>query len=170
MTLGTATRRLALLLQTYNCRIVFAESCTGGLVAASLARVPGISAWHCGSLVTYRNGSKEKWLGIPAAILENPGPVSEIVARQMAEHALQRTPEAKLAAAVTGHLGPGAPAALDGVAYIGIALGNEFEGETETAVIRYQCLAKTRVARQREVAAAVLAEAARVLEQADSTK
>ena len=45
-------------------RIVFAESCTGGLVAATLA-IPGISDSLCGSAVVYRLDTKTRWLGIP---------------------------------------------------------------------------------------------------------
>ncbi len=108
----------SLLCQTGS-RVVFAESCTGGLVAAALARVPGISECLCGSAVVYRIDTKSKWLDIPAELLDDPGPVSDVIARLMAERVLAITPEADLAVAVTGHLGPGAPSDLDGVVYIG---------------------------------------------------
>ena len=55
MSLLSAARRLAKILAATNHKIVFAESCTAGLVAQSLSRIPGISPWHCGSMVTYRN-------------------------------------------------------------------------------------------------------------------
>ena len=157
MTLGTITRKVAELLQQRQRKIVFAESCTGGLVSATLARIPGISAWHCGSLVTYRNATKEAYLGIPPQMLENPGAVSEEVARCMAEGALQKTPEAELSAAVTGHLGPGAPAALDGVAYLAVGIRLSPTAAPDLRVRRYVCRSASRVARQREVAGQVLA-------------
>ena len=103
-------------------RIVFAESCTGGLLSATLARIPGISNVHCGSAVVYRLDTKTQWLGIENSILENPGAVSEPVARLMAEGVLKRTPEASIAASITGHLGPHAPAQQDGLIYVGIVI------------------------------------------------
>lgn len=102
-------------------RIVFAESCTAGLVSATLARVPGVSDWHCGSSVVYRLDTKTRWLGVPESILKEPGPVSEPAARMMALGVLQRTPEASISASITGHLGPGAPPKQDGLIYVGIA-------------------------------------------------
>ena len=63
-------RDVARELEQQNKKIVFAESCTAGLVSASLAKVPGISQHHCGSAVTYRNDSKHRWLGVSAQLLE----------------------------------------------------------------------------------------------------
>jgi PncC family amidohydrolase len=121
MSLLSAARRVARLLQQANHKIVFAESCTAGLVSASLSRVAGISAWHCGGMITYRNETKTAYLGIEPKVLKQPGPVSERVARQMAEAVLERTPEATIAASITGHLGPHAPPKLDGLVYLAIA-------------------------------------------------
>ena len=114
-------RRIADLLKTTNTRIVLAESCTAGLVSAILGRVPGISEFHCGSAVVYRLDTKTHWLGVSEAMLRDPGPVSDEVATAMAAGVLERTPEATLAAAITGHLGPNAPADQDGLVFIGIA-------------------------------------------------
>src|SRR5215207_4241134 len=121
MSIANQVRRVAALLKQKNLKVVFAESCTAGLVAASLARMPGISEHHCGGMVVYRNATKEAYLGIPARLLKNPGPVSEAVAREMATRVLKLTPEADVSAAVTGHLGPGAPPSLDGIAFIALA-------------------------------------------------
>lgn len=103
-----------------NCRIVLAESCTAGSVAAALAVVPGISAWLCGSFVVYRNESKAQWLGMPRVLLNHPaiGPVSAQVTRLLAASALDATSEADIAVAVTGHIGPGSPAELDGQVFV----------------------------------------------------
>ncbi len=110
------------LLKAKHSRIVFAESCTSGLLAASLGRIPGISEVLCGSAVTYRNATKTGWLGVESELLEDPRvtAVSDPVARQMAAGVLQMTLEANLAVSVTGHLGPDAPADKDGLAFVGI--------------------------------------------------
>lgn len=104
-------------LRTCRIRLVLAESCTGGLVAARLAGVPGISEFFCGSAVTYRERTKSDWLGIPGEMLVRHTAVSREVTEAMAFEVLARTPEADLAAAVTGHLGPAAPPNLDGTIY-----------------------------------------------------
>ena len=133
-------QEVAALLNRSRQRVVFAESCTAGLVAASLARVPGISEYLCGSAVVYRLETKSKWLDIPAALLNDPGPVSEVVASRMAERVLALTPEADFAVSVTGHLGPNAPSDLDGVVYIGVARREvpRAEGSERTLVTRHQ--------------------------------
>jgi len=103
-------------------RLVLAESCTSGLGAVALSQIAGISQFFCGSAVTYRNATKSSWLEVSAADLASSeiGPVSETVARQMVSGVLHATPEADIAAAITGHLGPNAPVELDGLAYIGV--------------------------------------------------
>lgn len=103
--------------------LVLAESCTAGLVAATLSRIPGISQWLCGSAVVYQEETKSAWLGISPQLFtpEGPGVVSRDVAIAMAEQVLTTTPHADLAVSITGHLGPAAPAELDGVVWIGTA-------------------------------------------------
>ncbi len=93
-------------LERKQLKLVLAESCTGGLVAAELAKVPGVSNWLCGSAVTYRSETKSAWLGIDPAIIDRYTAVSQEVAIQMVEGVLRHTPEADISAAVTGHLGP----------------------------------------------------------------
>jgi PncC family amidohydrolase len=111
------------LLARQQLRLVLAESCTGGNVAGALAAIPGVSAWLCGSFVIYRNESKAQWLGIPRDLLNDPaiGPVSAQVTQLLAEQALAATPEAQLGVAVTGHVGPGSPPALDGHVFFALA-------------------------------------------------
>lgn len=133
--LADLVQDVADLLSYFKARIVFAESCTAGLVSASLARVAGISDFHCGSAVVYRYETKTQWLGVSKAMLIDPGPVSEEVARAMAVGVLERTSEAELAAAITGHLGPNAPHSQDGLIYIGIA--TKTAKEPEVAVFRH---------------------------------
>lgn len=120
----TAACRLYDVLATQEKRIVFAESCTGGRVAATLCELPGVSSYLCGSFVVYRSGSKQAWLGIPAHVLDDPdvGPVSPEASRLLATAALQATPEADIALAITGDIGPGAPSRTDATAFLAIAL------------------------------------------------
>jgi PncC family amidohydrolase len=152
-------RRVARLLESRDQKVVLAESCTGGLVSASLARVAGISNWMCGSAVTYREETKAAWLKVSRATLAGVGAVSDEVARQMARRVLAMTAEATLAVSVTGHLGPNAPPALDGVVYIGTAIRR---GKRILASARRRKLkTATRVSRQREAARLVLLELTR---------
>ncbi|MGE5261376.1 MAG: CinA family protein [Actinomycetota bacterium] len=85
--------------------IVTAESCTGGLVAATLTAVPGSSDVFERGFVTYANAAKSEMLGVPYWLIERHGAVSEDVARAMAGGALTHS-QASLAVAVTGIAGP----------------------------------------------------------------
>lgn len=120
--LDRAANLLADRLQAGGTQIVFAESCTAGLIAATLGRIPGISDYLCGAAVVYQIPTKTAWLGIPLALIEAHDAVSEDVAFAMASGALKTTPHADVAAAVTGHLGPAAePPELDGVVWMACA-------------------------------------------------
>lgn len=83
-----------------------AESCTGGLVAAALTDVPGSSAVLDRGYVTYSNRAKQEMLGVSEATLAAYGAVSEEVAREMCEGALQ-TAGVDLTVSITGIAGPG---------------------------------------------------------------
>jgi PncC family amidohydrolase len=171
MTIPAAARRLAKLLQQSGHKIVFAESCTGGLVSGALTKIPGISAYHCGSMVTYRNETKTAYLGIDPQILKRPGPVSEKVARLMVESVFEQTPEATVAASVTGHLGPNAPTKLDGLVFIGVRAcreANREVGAPSTIVRRLRLPDVGREKRQRLAVEAVLRLVAEWVGQASS--
>ena len=86
-------------------RITTAESCTGGLVAATITSVAGSSAWFDRAFVTYCNEAKIDMLGVEASVIEAKGVVSEEVARAMAQGALKNS-NATLAVAITGIAGP----------------------------------------------------------------
>ena len=83
-----------------------AESCTGGLLAATLTAIPGASDVFERGFITYSNTSKSEMLGVPAWLIERHGSVSEDVARAMVGGALTHSP-ATLAVAITGIAGPG---------------------------------------------------------------
>lgn len=85
--------------------IAFAESCTGGLCAARLTDCPGSSAVLMGAVVAYSNAAKTAALGVPAALIEQHGAVSEQVAAAMAAGARDRF-AAEVAIATTGIAGP----------------------------------------------------------------
>lgn len=83
-----------------------AESCTGGLVAGLLTSIAGSSAVVERGFVTYSNEAKAEMLGVPKALINQHGAVSEQVAREMAEGALRHS-RANVAVSVTGIAGPG---------------------------------------------------------------
>ena len=83
-----------------------AESCTGGLIAGALTEIAGSSDVVDRGFVTYSNDAKTGMLGVPEALIEGFGAVSEPVARAMAEGALARS-LAGVAVSVTGVAGPG---------------------------------------------------------------
>ena len=83
-----------------------AESCTGGLLAATLTAITGASDVFERGFVTYSNTSKSEMLGVPAWLIERHGSVSEDVARAMVGGALTHS-RATLAVAITGIAGPG---------------------------------------------------------------
>jgi nicotinamide-nucleotide amidase len=97
-----------------------AESCTGGLVAATLTSVPGSSDVVEAGLVTYSNAAKTALLGVSPDLLLAHGAVSEPVARAMAEGALERT-GAELSVATTGVAGPGGGSAQKPVGLVWFA-------------------------------------------------
>jgi nicotinamide-nucleotide amidase len=114
--------------------VTAAESCTAGLVAARLARVPGISAVFGASTVTYSNAAKEALLGVRAATLAAHGAVSPEVASEMARGAAERA-GARIAVAVTGIAGPdgGTPEKPVGT----VAFATSVDGAIEAEVRRF---------------------------------
>ena len=86
-------------------RIVTAESCTGGLVAAALCAIPGASDVFERGFVVYTNRAKQEMLGISGDLIADLGAVSEPVARMMAEGAVENS-HAHLSVAITGVAGP----------------------------------------------------------------
>lgn len=83
-----------------------AESCTGGMIAAMLTDVPGSSAAVQGGWVTYANTMKAEQLGVPIALIEQHGAVSQQVVEAMARGALRRS-GAAVALSTSGIAGPG---------------------------------------------------------------
>ena len=86
-------------------KVVTAESCTGGGVAAALTDVSGSSQWFERGYVTYSNAAKLHDLHVEPAALERHGAVSAAIVEQMAVGAL-RASGADVAVAVSGVAGP----------------------------------------------------------------
>jgi len=125
------------LLRESRKRIVLAESCTGGAIAANFTVVPGVSEVFCGSMVVYRNDSKTQWLGLDPAMLANPkiGPVSPQTSELLARQVLAHTPEADFALAITGHFGPDAPAHLNRRIFVALVRREDLQVWTKDALL-----------------------------------
>jgi len=104
--------------------VATAESCTGGLVAGAITEVAGSSEWFDRGFVTYSNDAKVALLGVPPALIDQYGAVSEQVARAMAEGALAHS-RADAAVAITGIAGPGGATPGKPVGMVCIALADD---------------------------------------------
>ena len=118
-------------------KLVTAESCTGGMIAAACTDLAGSSAWFERGFVTYSNDAKTELLGVEERVLRRAGAVCGPVAQAMAEGALAHS-RAQVAVAVTGVAGPtgGSPAKPVGTVWFGFALPGQvvtekchFEGD-----------------------------------------
>ena len=104
--------------------VAFAESCTGGLVAASFTDLPGVSEVFVGGVIAYDNRIKEELLGVPPSILETEGAVSEACAALMAEGLRERM-KVDIAVSVTGIAGPSGGTEEKPVGLVFLALADE---------------------------------------------
>lgn len=102
--------------------IAVAESCTGGLLAERLTRIPGSSSYFRGGVVSYSNDLKTDWADVPAGMIEAKGAVSAEVARALAE-GIRRRAGSTLGLGVTGIAGPtgGSPEKPVGTVHIALA-------------------------------------------------
>ncbi len=115
--------RVLELLQAQGRTLTTAESCTGGLIASMLTRIPGSSAGFHAGFVTYADDIKSAVLGVRAETLAAQGAVSEEVVREMALGALQRS-RADYAIAVSGIAGPDGGSADKPVGTVWLAWGS----------------------------------------------
>jgi PncC family amidohydrolase len=133
---SAAAENLVKKLEAASWTLVLAESCTAGLAADLIARIPGASQVFWGSFVSYTVDAKIRMLGLSGSLIKKYGAVSREAACAMAEGALEKS-GARLATAVTGLAGPGgdgSPVPL-GTVWIATALRG---GETEAVVFHYQ--------------------------------
>lgn len=111
------------LLRRESATLATAESCTGGLLAERLTRVPGSSDYFLGGVVTYSNPQKTRLLGVPEPLLAEHGAVSEPVARAMAEGAC-RALGTGYGAGITGVAGPGGGSEAKPVGTVHVAVAS----------------------------------------------
>lgn len=98
-------RAVAQTLMNRGWKMALAESCTGGLVCATLTDLAGSSDWLERGYITYSNAAKSECLNVPAETIASFGAVSEPVAKAMAEGAL-RNANVNAAISITGIAGP----------------------------------------------------------------
>lgn len=110
-----------------------AESCTGGMIAARMVNVPGVSEVFTAGLVTYSNEAKMRLLGVREETLAAWGAVSRETAAEMAEGGAKAN-QTDLCLSTTGIAGPdgGTPQKPVGLVYMACCLGKK------TKVRRYQ--------------------------------
>ena len=148
-TLSAAAEGAARALSESRLRVAVAESCTGGLLAATLTDIPGSSAYFLGGIVAYHDDVKQHELEIPEAVLKAHGAVSAEVARAMAE-GVRRRLNADLGVGITGVAGPGAEGSKPaGLTFIALATR---DGTQEH---RYQWPGDRRANREASVEAAL---------------
>jgi len=144
---------LVSLFTTRSWRLVLAESCTCGMAAAAIGGVPGASEVFCGSAVTYRERVKSQWLDVDPETLRQFTAESQETTDEMADRVLRRTDEATFGAAITGHLGPGAPPEKDGRVFVSLCYRPGNSGSIEfLASEKFVLFGQTRQERQVEAA------------------
>ena len=122
----TLEMAVADLLLANDLTVTTAESCTGGMIAARIINVPGVSECYKAGLVTYSNKAKRKFLGVRKSTLDKYGAVSSKTAGEMAKGAALLL-KADVAVAVTGIAGPdgGTEEKPVGLVYIGCCVKGE---------------------------------------------
>jgi nicotinamide-nucleotide amidase len=110
-------------LTRHGATVAAAESCTGGLLAERLTRVPGSSAYFLGGVVGYSNDLKTAWADVPPDLIESQGAVSVAVANALASGIRRRT-GATLGVGITGIAGPAGGTAEKPVGLVHISLAD----------------------------------------------
>jgi nicotinamide-nucleotide amidase len=118
-----------LMLGLRHMTLAAAESCTGGLLAQRLTAVPGSSRYFLGGAVVYADKLKTTFAAVPEEMIRTQGPVSEAVARAMAD-GIRRQTGASVGVGITGIAGPGPGTGPDegkpiGLVYVAISFAGE---------------------------------------------
>ena len=147
----TPEREVSALLREQGRTLAAAESCTGGLIAKRMTDLAGASQIFLGGVVSYTNAVKARVLGVPQALLDEYGAVSEPVARAMAE-GVRRITGADYGVSVTGVAGPDRDDRGNAVGTVYVALAGA-EG-TVCRLCRFGALSRAEI-RERAAAAAL---------------
>ncbi len=125
----TLAQAVIQLLQQKQQSITTAESCTGGLIAATITEVAGASSVFEAGFVSYSNSMKQQLLGVEQSLLTEHGAVSEAVVIAMARGAMKHS-GAEYGVAVSGIAGPDGGSEEKPVGTVWIAWGNKKQLKT----------------------------------------
>lgn len=156
-------KEIAKLLSQRGEKLVLAESCTCGMVAAQLGRVPGISESLCGSAVVYRPETKRKWLRVSKRCIVKYTTESIEVAQELASGVLKNTPEAEWSVGVVGHLNFDAAKNQTGIVYVCIARRTKKNKIKIKQLLEHKLTAVDRAGRQKEAVEVCLTYLGRTL-------
>ena len=154
---------LAEILRSRNWKMTVAESCTGGLVCATLTELAGSSEWFERGYITYSNQAKEESLGVPAELIQSFGAVSEEVAKAMAKGA-QLNADVNAAISITGIAGPGGGSAEKPVGTVCFGWSIQNEAGENRVLTKTMHFAGDRQAIREKSCNYVLSELAKLLE------
>jgi nicotinamide-nucleotide amidase len=141
-----AARALLELCVRKKLTLALAESCTGGLLAATVTEIPGSSRVLDRGFVTYSNEAKQQ-IGVAAATLERYGAVSRETAEAMAKGVLANTP-ATLSASITGIAGPDGGSPDKPVGLVHFAVAATRSGKLVHHEHRYGAIGRAQVRRE----------------------
>jgi nicotinamide-nucleotide amidase len=141
-----AAARVFEALRAKKLKLVTAESCTGGLVAAAITEIPGSSEVLERGFVTYSNAAKQSELGVPQETIRARGSVSAETAEAMARGALERSP-ADLSVAITGIAGPTGGSAEKPVGLVHFAAARR-GGQPRLREVRFGDIGRSEVRRR----------------------
>ena len=131
MNASDLTKTLAQILLSRSWTVSLAESCTGGLVCATLTELAGSSEWFERGYITYSNEAKSECLDVPSQLIESHGAVSEQVAKAMAEGARINS-GSNVAISITGVAGPSGGSAEKPVGTVCFGWATENQTLTKT--------------------------------------
>jgi nicotinamide-nucleotide amidase len=134
MNASDLTKTLAQILLSRSWTVSLAESCTGGLVCATLTELAGSSEWFERGYITYSNEAKAECLDVPYQLIEAHGAVSEQVAKAMAEGARINS-GSNAAISITGVAGPSGGSAEKPVGTV--CFGWAIENQVLTKTMRF---------------------------------
>jgi nicotinamide-nucleotide amidase len=129
--------KLGALLTSRNLKLVTAESCTGGLLSATITHKPGASKFFECGFITYSNQAKVEILKVPVQMIDMNGAVSSQTAESMARGAIKNS-RGDVAISITGVAGPDGGTAGKPVGLVYFALAFKKDGSARHIEHRFQ--------------------------------